>query len=131
MKPMENAPKYLSSFGRMHSKHVSANQKKLFENLLPLLKFDPAHMPNAPLWLEIGYGGGEHLLYQAENNPQIFFVGCEVFDKGIAQMLQKIEKSKVRNVHLFTDDARLLLEKIPDESIDKVFILFPDPWPKT
>ncbi len=125
------ALKYLSSFGRTHSKHVSSKQKQLFQNLLPLLAFDPKHMPNAPMWLEIGYGGGEHLAHQAENNPQIFFVGCEVFDKGIAQMLQKIEQKKFKNIHLFTEDARLLLEKLPEESIDRVFILFPDPWPKS
>jgi tRNA (guanine-N7-)-methyltransferase len=84
----------------------------------------------ASIWLEIGFGGGEHLARQAEQHPEIGFIGCEVFESGIVKLLAQIDQRHLDNVRIFADDARLLLAALPPATIDRVFILFPDPWPK-
>jgi tRNA (guanine-N7-)-methyltransferase len=81
-------------------------------------------------WLEIGFGAGEHLAYQAEHHPETGLIGCEVFENGIVKLLARIERLGLDNVRVFADDARLLVAALPPASIDRVFILFPDPWPK-
>jgi tRNA (guanine-N7-)-methyltransferase len=86
--------------------------------------------PKRPVWLEIGFGGGEHLAAQAECHPEISLIGCEVFQPGIARLLAHIELHHLDNIHIFTDDARLMIAALPPSSIDRVFIMFPDPWPK-
>jgi tRNA (guanine-N7-)-methyltransferase len=83
------------------------------------------------VWLEIGFGGGEHLAAQAEANPHIGFIGSEVFLNGVAGALKEIDQRKLSNVRLFNDDVRLLLPALPDASLRRVFLMFPDPWPKT
>lgn len=80
--------------------------------------------------LEIGFGGGEHLLAQAAHHPETLFIGCEPFINGVAKCLMGIEQRKLTNIRLFTDDARKLIEALPSQCLDSVFILFPDPWPK-
>ncbi len=80
--------------------------------------------------LEIGFGAGEHLLAQAAHNPDTLFIGCEPYINGVAKCLVGIEQQKLNNIRLFTDDARKLIEALPDACLDAVFILFPDPWPK-
>ena len=82
------------------------------------------------IWLEIGFGGGEHLAQQAEQHPQIGFIGCEVFENGIVKLLAQIERRRLDNIRIFADDARLMIAAMPPASVDRVFILFPDPWPK-
>ena len=82
------------------------------------------------VWLEIGFGGGEHLAQLAEQHPQTGFIGCEVFKNGIAKLLGQIERRQLDNVRIFADDARLMIAVLPPASIERVFILFPDPWPK-
>ena len=82
------------------------------------------------VWLEIGFGGGEHLAAQAERHPEIGFIGCEVFENGIARLLGEIARRGLDNIRIFADDARPLLDCLPPASIGRVFILFPDPWPK-
>lgn len=83
------------------------------------------------LVLEIGFGGGEHLLAQAAHNPDTLFIGVEPYINGVAKCLAGIDKQKLANIRLNTDDARLLVKELPDACLDSVFILFPDPWPKT
>jgi tRNA (guanine-N7-)-methyltransferase len=83
-----------------------------------------------PIWVEIGFGGGEHLADQAESNPAIGFLGCDVFANGIAKLVAEIERRSLANIRVFDDDARLLLAALPAAAVDRVFILFPDPWPK-
>jgi tRNA (guanine-N7-)-methyltransferase len=83
-----------------------------------------------PVWLEIGFGAGEHLAAQAERHREIFFIGCEVFEKGVAKLLERIERQRLDNIRVFNQDARLLMETMPMASVGRVFILFPDPWPK-
>jgi tRNA (guanine-N7-)-methyltransferase len=84
----------------------------------------------ASTWLEIGFGGGEHLAQLAEQNPHIGFIGCEVFENGIVKLLAEIERRRLGNIRIFADDARLIISALPPASIGRVFILFPDPWPK-
>lgn len=81
-------------------------------------------------WLEIGFGGGEHLAAQAESHPEIGFIGCEVFENGIARLLGEVDRRALKNIRIFPDDARLLLGCLPPDSIGRAFALFPDPWPK-
>ena len=82
------------------------------------------------IWLEIGFGGGEHLAQLAEQHPQIGFIGCEVFENGIVKLLGQVERRRLDNIRIFPDDARLIMAVMPPASVDRVFILFPDPWPK-
>jgi tRNA (guanine-N7-)-methyltransferase len=82
------------------------------------------------IWLEIGFGGGEHLAQLAEQHPQTGFIGCEVFENGIVKLLAQIEQRRLANIRIFADDARLIMAALPRPAVDRVFILFPDPWPK-
>lgn len=128
-------------YGRKRGRPLRAGRQSLLEELLPRLAIDlpaagdvdPSLLFSAPLrsvWLEIGFGGGEHLAAQAEANRDTGFIGCEVFENGIAKLLSQIEGRHLTNIRLFTDDARLLTALLPPASIARVFILFPDPWPK-
>ncbi|MEM9031066.1 MAG: tRNA (guanine(46)-N(7))-methyltransferase TrmB [Pseudomonadota bacterium] len=82
------------------------------------------------LWLEIGFGGGEHLVHQATRNPSIGLIGCEPFLNGVAMLLGKVRGSGVQNLRIHPGDARDLFDVLPQASIDRVFLLYPDPWPK-
>lgn len=81
-------------------------------------------------WLEIGFGGGEHLAAQAASHPSVGFIGCEPFINGVASLVARISEAGLANIRIFTDDARLLLDKLPDAAIGRAYLLFPDPWPK-
>jgi tRNA (guanine-N7-)-methyltransferase len=114
-------------------------QRRLKEELLPRLTvtlpevgtFDPRSLfPAATVWLEIGFGAGEHLAAQAERHPDIGVIGSEVFVDGVARLVGEIARRELCNVRLFTEDARLLLAALPAASLNRVFVLFPDPWPK-
>lgn len=128
-------------FGRRRGRGLRPGRRARFAALLPRLSLplppggalDPHTLsgpPFAPIWLEIGFGAGEHLAAQAASRPDIGFIGCEVFGNGIARLLGEIERRSLANIRIFSDDARLLLAALPPASIDRVFILFPDPWPK-
>ena len=82
------------------------------------------------VWLEIGFGSGEHLLSQAEHHPEIGFIGAEPFINGVASLLGAIETRKLTTIRIHDGDAREVLSWLPDGSIGAAFILFPDPWPK-
>lgn len=125
----------LRSFGRRRGRKLSPRQQDLFDNLLPRLSIDLA----APLatsagggqtWLEIGFGGGEHLIWQAARHPDVTILGCEPFEDGVVKVLTAIEERKLGNIRLRADDVRPLLRALPPRSVDRVFVLFPDPWPK-
>jgi tRNA (guanine-N7-)-methyltransferase len=128
-------------FGRRHGRALRPGQKTLINELLPRLAIHvPAsgHLDIAVLfgaapssiWLEIGFGGGEHLAQLAEQHPQTGFIGSEVFENGIVKLLAQIERRRLGNIRIFPDDARLIIAALPPASVDRVFILFPDPWPK-
>jgi tRNA (guanine-N7-)-methyltransferase len=128
-------------YGRRKGRPLRKGQQHLIDTLLPSLAIDlPAsgrldprslflHRPGQ-VWLEIGFGGGEHLAEQARANPQAGLIGCEVFLNGIATLLAQVSSPGLANVRIYPEDARNLLDALPDGSLDRVFLLFPDPWPK-
>lgn len=128
------------SFGRIKSRTLKPRQAALFDTLLPTLAvpdpsagaIDPtALMPGArQVWLEIGFGGGEHLAEQAARHPDVLMIGCEPFLNGVGSALRHIDERDLKNVRLLAGDARALMAALPDASLDRVLILFPDPWPK-
>ena len=128
-------------YGRRRGRSLRAGQRALIADLLPRLSIglpegeplDPRRFFGAKsgaAWLEIGFGAGEHLIAQAAARPGAQFIGCEVFEPGIARLLGEIEKRNLRNIRIFTDDARLLVAALAPSSLAGAFILFPDPWPK-
>jgi tRNA (guanine-N7-)-methyltransferase len=121
----------------------------LLRTALPALKLDLTQPPPHPLtalfggardvWLEIGFGSGEHLAWQAENSAGVGIIGCEPFVPGVAGLLKRLggdgvtplpEDGPAALVRIHDDDARFALDWLPDASIGRVFVLFPDPWPK-
>jgi tRNA (guanine-N7-)-methyltransferase len=114
---------------------------------LPRLAFplsaaeNPADAFAAPvrrLWLEVGFGGGEHAAVLASANPDAGLIACEVFENGICSLLSRLAPEGEEetaalpgNLRLWTEDARILLRALPAESLDALFLMFPDPWPKT
>jgi tRNA (guanine-N7-)-methyltransferase len=131
--------------GRRRGKKLRIGQQSLLDTLLPRLalalpvgpaKIDLAQafggsLPPDGVWLEVGFGAGEHLVWQAEQNPGVGLIGCEPYLNGVAKCLAHIERAGLTNVRLFTDDARLLMAALPARSLSRAFVLFPDPWPKT
>lgn len=127
---------FIPSFGRRHGRSLTAYQQRLVDELLPTLQCRTDDLAvvgrneKKALHLEIGFGGGEHLAAQAQANPDIQFIGCEPYINGVAKLLAEIDRQKLDNIRLYTDDARLLIRELPDASVAAVYILFPDPWPK-
>ncbi len=91
---------------------------------------NPAPQGGGELVLEIGFGGGEHLVAQAIASPATRFIGVEPFLNGVASCLRHIEEANARNIRLHQGDARDVIARLPDASLDFVYVLFPDPWPK-
>jgi tRNA (guanine-N7-)-methyltransferase len=131
----------LRSFGRRRGRKLSPRQQTLMEALLPRLCVPLDGPPPAAasdlfsdgvrsVWLEIGFGGAEHLLWQARSRPDVGLIGAEPFEEGVVKALAGIDSLGLRNVRLHADDARPLLAWLPAETIDRAFVLFPDPWPK-
>jgi tRNA (guanine-N7-)-methyltransferase len=137
--PLTRSGEPRAFFGRRSGKKLHGGQQAVFDDLLPRLEIkldgalDPRTLfPRAErLVVEIGYGGGEHLARQAGENRATGFIGCEVFTGGIGKMVQAIAVGGLDNIRLFTDDALKLLLAVPDGSVDAVYLLYPDPWPKT
>jgi tRNA (guanine-N7-)-methyltransferase len=133
-------------YGRARGHRLRPRQEKLLEVTLPRLAFAPdraadplsAFVPRPrELWVEVGFGAGEHALAQVTRNPQAGLIACEVFANGICSLLSRLVPEGGEgvaplpgNLRLWTDDARTLLRLLPDSSIDRLFLLFPDPWPK-
>lgn len=90
-----------------------------------------ARFDGKPVWLEVGFGGGEHMVHQAAQNPDVGLIGCEPYINGVAMLLGKIRKAEVSNLCVFPGDVRDMFDVLPDASIEKAFLLYPDPWPKT
>jgi tRNA (guanine-N7-)-methyltransferase len=138
--PQPDAPKRRRSlYGRSKGKPLRSHQAQLVAELLPTLEVNAERLAQgAPLfdfaprelWLEIGFGGAEHLIAQAQAHPDVGLIGCEPFLNGVAKALAAIERSGVNNVRLRAGDARPLIEATPDAALSRVFILYPDPWPK-
>ncbi len=124
--------------GRRHGHALRRAQAALVEDLLPKLSLPEAGELSShelfgdarPLWLEIGFGKGEHLGWQAAENPDVGFIGCEPFINGIVGALAEVRDRGLSNVLLHMDDARDVLDRLPDASVSRIFLLHPDPWPK-
>lgn len=125
----------MRSFGRIKSRSLKPRQADLFDTLLPRIAATEANVAAAlrsgrPLWLEIGFGGGEHLAAQAQGHPEVTLIGCEPFVNGVGSALRHIDDAGLENVLILADDARPLIDGLPEASLDRIFILFADPWPK-
>ena len=127
-------------FGRRSGKRLHRGQETLYREVLPRLSIAlgegpldlDALFPGKPKRvLEIGYGGGEHLIRLAAHSPDTGFIGCEVFSGGVAKLVQAIDAEGFDNIRLFTDDGLKLIVKLQAASLDAAYLLYPDPWPKT
>jgi tRNA (guanine-N7-)-methyltransferase len=131
-------------YGRRQGRPLKPHRIRLVENLLPKLRvaapdekapasLDPVSLFDAPkraYWLEIGFGGGEHLAAMAANNPDVGIIGCEPFVNGVASLLSFVEEQNLQNVRIFDDDVRHLLPGFMDKTFERIFLLYPDPWHK-
>ncbi len=125
----------IRSFGRIKSRKLSDHKKNLLENFLPkynikiedLAKISSRFEKKS---FEIGFGFGDFLYQKAAKNPNQLFFGCEPHLNGVVAVLDNIEREPLENIRISTQDARILLEKFPDNFFDEFYILFPDPWPK-
>jgi tRNA (guanine-N7-)-methyltransferase len=132
-------------YGRFKGKTLRPNQKEFLEEDLEALSPGPvgwdvnpdrekldvnALFDGRPLWLEIGFGGGEHLVHMAKTYPEIGIIGCEPFINGVAMLLGKIREAGVTNLKVHPGDARNLFDVLPDGCVEKAFLNYPDPWPK-
>jgi tRNA (guanine-N7-)-methyltransferase len=127
----------LRSYGRVKARPIKARQATLLETLAPKVDipdgpFDPRDLkPDArEVWLEIGFGGGEHMAGQAARDPDLLIIGVEPFLNGVASALRHVDEQALANVRVHQGDAREVVARLPDGCLDRVFILFPDPWPK-
>ena len=131
----------IRSFGRRRGRKLSPRQDGLMSDLLPRVTVDlagpaPADLttlfaqPVRDVWLEIGFGGSEHLIWQARANAGAGLIGCEPFEEGVVKALTAIDDDGIGNVKVWPDDVRPLLRWLPEGSLSRVFMLFPDPWPK-
>jgi tRNA (guanine-N7-)-methyltransferase len=122
------------SYGRTKSRPIKPRQAALMDSLLPQVAIPDGPItlpPEREIWLEIGFGGGEHMAAQAAARPDVLVIGAEPFLNGVASALRHIDETRLANVRLRAGDARQVLADLPDASLTRVFILFPDPWPKT
>jgi tRNA (guanine-N7-)-methyltransferase len=127
-------------YGRRKGPALSPHQAGLLQDLLPKLALAPERgrearsyfgEPVEDVWLEVGFGGGEHLLWQAEHHPGVGLIGCEPYVSGIAKLLSKMAANQLPNIRLYPEDARDVIAALPNASLGQVFVLHPDPWPKT
>ena len=125
-------------YGRRKGPKLSARQAGLRQTLLGELAYTPgpdplSQFPNSvrEVWLEVGFGAGEHLVWQAQHHPHVGMIGAEPYEMGMAKLLTKLEESPLNTVRLYEGDGREIIEALPDASLGRFFLLFPDPWPKT
>jgi len=134
-------------YGRIKGKSLQKSQERYMSEDLEALKPKNVTWADNPdrnlihprewfeddreIWLEIGFGGGEHLVHQASSNPDKGIIGCEPYINGVAMLLGKIRSAKVNNIIVHPGDARDMMDILPKETISRAFLLYPDPWPKT
>ena len=127
-------------YGRRQDKPLKPRQARLMETLLPTIAvpeptsaafdFEAMRAGFSDVWLEVGFGGGEHLAWQAARNPDTLMIGAEPFVNGVAKLVSAVEEGGLKNVRILHGDVRPLIEALPQGSIDRLFVLHPDPWPK-
>ncbi|MBE7620737.1 tRNA (guanosine(46)-N7)-methyltransferase TrmB [Komagataeibacter sp. FXV2] len=133
-------------YGRQRGHPLRPRQQRLLDQTLPRLRFPAITMANPAsafghppreIWLEVGFGGGEHSLAQHATHPDVGYIACEVFDNGLCSLLSRLvpddheaDAPVPDMLRIWDEDARILLRELPDASIDRAFLMFPDPWPK-
>lgn len=132
-------------YGRVRGKTLRPNQRTHLDEDLDVLSPGPVdweqnpdrqpidlrtRFDGKPVWVEVGFGGGEHLVHQAQTHPEAAIIGCEPFMNGVAMALGKIREAAVSNLAVYAGDARNLFDVLPEASIARAFLLYPDPWPK-
>jgi tRNA (guanine-N7-)-methyltransferase len=136
-----SSPSQRAFFGRRKGHALKPRQAALFDTLLPAVGIDLARPAPADLRtrfpraigevrLEIGFGGAEHLIAQAEANPVVGYIGTDAFLNGVAKALVAIAERKLDNIRLFHGDASELVDWLPDAALSRIDLLYPDPWPK-
>ena len=140
--PAPSQSRLIQSYGRRRGRPLRTGRAALIASLLPRLEIeppspgavlDPRHLFAGPVdavWLEVGFGGGEHLAGQAEAHRNVGFIGAEPYVNGLAGLLTRARDAHLDNLRLWPKDVRLLLPAFPGGAIARVFVLFPDPWPK-
>ena len=140
--PKYPKPEFLKFAGRRKGRPLREGREEAFNAVtdqfaVPVpatdVKTDPRdYFPNRPekLWLEIGFGNGEHLIGQAMRHPEIGFIGCEPFINGVSAASKDVVRNDLKNIRFWSDDAMALLPHLKPESFDRIFLLFSDPWPK-
>ena len=127
-------------YGRRTGRKLTTARQRLMTELLPRLRLDPnANLGDAAaffpspvddLWMEIGFGAGEHLVAQAARHPNIGFIGCEPYVNGVAALLAAINDEALTNIRIYDDDVRQLMPMMPAACLGRLYLLFSDPWPK-
>ena len=130
-------------FGRRKGPSLSDRKTGLMEDVLPRISVTIPEDKNdsislgtlfggakSEIWLEIGFGKGEHLAWQAQANPDIGLIGCEPYMNGVAGLVTQVDEQEIKNIRIYADDARHVIWQLPDASVDRVFLIHPDPWPK-
>ena len=137
-------PERRNFYGRIRGKTLRQSQRSYLDEDLGRLSLEGVTAVDNParglvdlsrfggkdLWLEVGFGGGEHMVHMAARYPEIGLIGCEPFVNGIAMLLGKIRVAEVENLAIHPGDVRDLFEVLPEASIAKAFLNYPDPWPK-
>ncbi|QDL91583.1 tRNA (guanosine(46)-N7)-methyltransferase TrmB [Paroceanicella profunda] len=142
----EDGAPWRNFYGRRHGKTLRSGQRRHMETTLREIapsgvtweenpdrqQIDPAALfgDGRPLWLEIGFGGGEHMLAQAAAHRDVGIIGCEPYVNGVAMFLAQMAREKIDNIRVHAGDVRDLLDVLPAASMDRAFLLYPDPWPK-
>jgi tRNA (guanine-N7-)-methyltransferase len=124
---------FIKSFVK-RGRGLSSKDREILENYLPQYKIDQDILSNLDtsrsINFEIGFGSGEFINSIAQKNPEQIFIGCEPYTTGVVKLLKNIKKNNIENIYIFNDDARILLQEMPENFLSRAFILFPDPWPK-
>ena len=122
-------------YGRLRNHALRPRQARLLAETLPRLRFST--LPPGPVWLEVGFGGGEHARALVKAHPDVTLIACEVFEQGLCSMLAALVPEGLEataalppNLRLWDGDARALLRELPEACLDRLYLLFPDPWPK-
>jgi tRNA (guanine-N7-)-methyltransferase len=150
-KPTSDVKRHIRSYGRRKTKGLRATRADAMDDVLPRVQLELPKEPSPPgrgqgegllnphsffdtkvkqVWFEIGFGNGEHILHQALNNPDVGLIGCEPFMNGVAALCVGISEKNIKNIRIWPEDARLLMERLKPKSLDRLFLLHPDPWPK-
>lgn len=144
MSDANSLPQKPTFYGRRNGRPYSPKRQEVIDRLKPLYCLDLPTVPHPnsldpkeffdrdvkEVWLEVGFGGGEHLAWQAEHNPDVGIIGCEPFMNGVGSLLRHIDERNLTNVRILADDARPLLDGLHAETLTRAFVLFADPWPK-